>query len=658
MIFKRGLSTTVLFLILLMNISATNYYCDPVNGSMSNEGTETAPWSRLQDVFEAYKSFSGEDTIFLMKGNHGRPFVFGRHDEYVVIMPYREDTAIMESVWIGSASYWELNGIHITSELPDGKNVYSLYYLVYTEANSDHLVISNCRIYSCEDTWDWTRDDWFNRTASGFMLKSTETRLTHNQIRNINFAIEVRGQHTVVERNLIENFVGDAIRGLASYCIYEYNVVRNAYDVTGYNPSNEGPGNHDDGFQSYTSAVGGVEDVIRRVTLRNNIFISYTDSSQTEKTMMQGIACFDGYYTDWVVENNLIVTDSWHGISFLGLKHSKVANNTILSNPVKNPLTINNSPVDEMTPWIWIAPLKEDRGDGPSTDNIIRNNLVIQSKAGLNGYQNIYDQGVNTVVQNNITVPTGGEGDFFRDPGHLDYQLAQGSPAIDAGINIDLPMTDLVGQARLSGMSVDAGAYEYDDGNATAHAPLLYPIPDTSVREGDTLALAITAGDADGDALTFSVSPVLPFITLTCDSNGQATLTARPAAGHQGTYSLALTVTDGTFENSRNFLLVVQENPNLAVPAPGYGSILLYPNPVTKGHFFLRNQDRGTFKPVKLMIFDMTGKMLTDIPLMPDSGNVIQIKLPTKLQDGIYLVNIISAKGERITRTLVVRSSR
>ena len=33
---------------------------------------------------------------------------------------------------------------------------------------------------------------------------------------------------------------------------------------------------------------------------------------------MHGIGCFDGMFVDWVVENNVIITDHWHGITFAG----------------------------------------------------------------------------------------------------------------------------------------------------------------------------------------------------------------------------------------------------------------------------------------------------------------------------------------------------
>ncbi len=622
-----------------------NYYCDPVNGSMANDGSKETPWSTLQAVFEAHKSFAAGDTIFLIRGDHGKPYLFGRNSDYVVITPYATDTAVVESIRFSSASFWKVDGLHITSELPEGDDVYDMIFLVQTSSNSDHILFENCEVYSYADTKNWTRDDWFTRTSSGFMMKSSESGLLNNHILNINFAIVVEGQHTSVIGNTIENFVGDGIRGLASYCRYEYNVVKNCYDVTGYNASEEGPGNHDDGFQSYTSAVGGVEETVKEVILRNNIFISYTDPAQIEKSMMQGVGCFDGYFYKWTIENNLVVTDSWHGISFLGIEDSKIANNTVLSNPISNDLEVNGTPVDDMTPWIWIGPLKDDRGDGPSNDNIIRNNLIIQSKAGFNGNKAIYDQGVNTLVQNNTILPTGQEGSFFTGPQNLDFHLKAGSPAIDQGINIDLWNTDLDGHPRLAGTAVDAGAYEFDDGSFTEHAPVLDRIPDTLTKETDTLVLTITATDQDDDVLTFSLSPAVPFISFEDLGDGTAVLTARPEPGQYGTYKLTVTVSDGTHENIRNFVLTVEENPLSVSKISLAGQLTLYPNPVKENFFYLRKSQDLSFSPENILITDMSGKTVYSLEVPREWGSTLRIDLPHGLANGVYLLRISSGRG-------------
>ena len=50
--------------------------------------------------------------------------------------------------------------------------------------------------------------------------------------------------------------------------------------------------------------------------LRGNLFINFENPNQPLKGTLQGIGCFDGFFVDWVVENNVVVTNHWHGISF------------------------------------------------------------------------------------------------------------------------------------------------------------------------------------------------------------------------------------------------------------------------------------------------------------------------------------------------------
>ncbi len=652
--FKHILLQGILTLTLFSPLAATNYYCDPVNGNIGNDGSQAHPWNTLQAVFENHKTLAAGDTLFLMSGYHGTPLIYGRNGDYVVITRYRDDTARLGSLRFSSASYWMVDGVDISSELPDGKDVYDFYFLVQTSTNSDHIIFQNCNVYSNHGTEHWNRDDWFTRRASGFMLASTETQLIGNHIKNINFGVEIRGQHTVMTGNTIENFVGDAIRGLASYCTYEYNVVKNCYDITGYNPSEEGPGNHDDGFQSYTSAVGGVEETVKEVILRNNIFISYTDPGQIEKSMMQGIACFDGYYYNWIVENNLVVTDSWHGISFLGVEDTKIANNTVLNNPIDNPLVLNGTPVNDMTPWIWIGPLKEDRGGGPSGDNIIRNNLIIQSKAGFNGNQSIYDQGENTLIQNNREIPTGQEGSYFFNPQNLDYHLKTGSPAIDYGINIDLPANDPDKNPRLIGPAADAGAYEFQTNLAGVSAPVLDPVQNDSIQEGDTLIITVTASDADQDPLTFTLSPTLPFITFTDNSDGTATLTAKPAAGNYGNYTFTVVVSDGTYDNTRHFTLFIAQNPDLSTQDMTGNGIIIYPNPIRNGTLFIRPAD-ASFQSGKMVVTDISGRIIYTCNLSGKAvrDNTIRIEAPWLRKNGIYILKIISGSKQSTTKIVV-----
>ena len=85
--------------------------------------------------------------------------------------------------------------------------------------------------------------------------------LAWNWFQGSIFGISVSGANALVERNTVSNFSADGLRGLGNFGTFQYNVVKNCYDV------NE---NHDDGFQSWSVGTGGVGtgEVVGVVTVK------------------------------------------------------------------------------------------------------------------------------------------------------------------------------------------------------------------------------------------------------------------------------------------------------------------------------------------------------------------------------------------------------
>ena len=87
---------------------------------------------------------------------------------------------------------------------------------------------------------------------------------------------------------------------------------------------------------------------------------------------------------------------------------------------------------------------------------------------GHSDYQVITNP-VQTVVYSDIEGGYPGDGNIyyhplFMDSSALDYQLTEGSPCINAGINLpwmDPPATDLAGNERIYDDTVDMGCYEF-----------------------------------------------------------------------------------------------------------------------------------------------------------------------------------------------------
>ena len=57
---------------------------------------------------------------------------------------------------------------------------------------------------------------------------------------------------------------------------------------------------------------------VRDVVLRGNVIINNLNPDHPLHATLQGIGCFDGLFVNWVVENNVVITDHWHGISLYG----------------------------------------------------------------------------------------------------------------------------------------------------------------------------------------------------------------------------------------------------------------------------------------------------------------------------------------------------
>jgi hypothetical protein len=285
-----------------------------------------------------------------------------------------------------------------------------------------YLVLEDCDLATQDDCSTWTASQWDEQAASGIDASGDWVSVRRNTLRNVNFGISASGDHIIVEENLVENFCGDGLRGNGNDQLFAYNTVKNCYDV------NE---NHDDGFQSFS--VNGAPPR-ERITLRGNVIIGYSDPGQPHRGTLQGIGCFDGFYIDWIVENNIVATDHWHGITFLGATGCRVVNNTVVD-------LNDDSPGP---PWIMIDEHKDGR---PSSGCLIRNNIAasVNAAAGVTADHNLETTDWEAL---------------FVDYAGLDLHLQAGSAAVDAGTVDGAPSTDLEGRARPLGSAVDLGAYE------------------------------------------------------------------------------------------------------------------------------------------------------------------------------------------------------
>ena len=120
---------------------------------------------------------------------------------------------------------------------------------------------------------------------------------------------------------------------LGDHTIIEGDYIAEAYDLQ--------DGARRDGFQSWTTGPGGVgTGTVTGVIIRNNTIIAFTDPERRFAGQPTGNRDVDGFFEEWVVKNNVVITNHSHGITFLGARDCTVINNTVLdlSTPPTRPL--------------------------------------------------------------------------------------------------------------------------------------------------------------------------------------------------------------------------------------------------------------------------------------------------------------------------------
>jgi hypothetical protein len=152
---------------------------------------------------------------------------------------------------------------------------------------------------------------------------------------------------------------------------------------------------------------------------------------------------FDGPYVNFVIENNVIMIDQWHGITLMGAVDCKVINNTV----------VDPDPETRTGPcWIMVRGTKQDSKS--VSGSIVRNNIT----PGISKE----DTG-DTLFENNLLIKGMSREELntlFVDFNNRYLRLKEGSKAIDAGSNVDALKIDVLKHSRPKGNGIDVGAYE------------------------------------------------------------------------------------------------------------------------------------------------------------------------------------------------------
>lgn len=428
--------------------AGNTFYVDPIRGSMNDDGSSDRPWRTLQEVFEQGKietfdknggiknsggPVKGGDTILLRSGYHGDVTYDGAFNtSYITIAAEEGQEPKLKRLRFRGASKWIIRGLTISPSFafPFERVTLVDIFSRFGYGESSDIVIEDCFLYTVFDSTNWTANDWNTKACDGINLgmEGRDLVARNNHLLNVNFGLHGESTNALIEGNVVENFSGDGARATFHGVTIQYNTIKNCYAVNG---------NHDDGIQGYLANVGSGE--VRDVTIRGNIIINRSDPDQPHPGAMEGIGCFAGPYTRWRVENNVVMTDHWHGITIYRAGDCDVVNNTVFNKD------FHDGSSDRFS-WIQIS-----GGVNEATRNLIRNNIA-QS----------YTLGGTRTDDHNLTINPGTDVEqWFTDYQNDDLSLIEGSPAIDAGIGDGAPELDVTKKPRSFGHSWDVGAYEY-----------------------------------------------------------------------------------------------------------------------------------------------------------------------------------------------------
>ncbi len=404
---------------------AAEYTVDP-SAPSGGDGSRENPWDSLQEALDS-GSIADGDTVWLESGDFGELTISGvAHATGVTIAAAERAVPIFSHVLLRNSSGWTLRGLHVEGE--------GAGYLIDLDGDNAQVTVEGCSLRSSDDTSDWAAQDWIDRASGGISVDGTEMTVRNNHLLNVGYGISVGADLSLVEGNVIENFSRDGLRGLGDYSVFQYNIVKNCYAVDDH---------HDDGFQSWSVGADGSVGTgeVVGIVLRGNTIINYEDPNQPHRGTLQGIGCFDGTFVDWVVENNVVITDHWHGISLYGARDCTVANNTVLD--------LND--VDPGPPWIRVT---EHKDGTPPESCVVRNNLT----TALANSDTVTEE-------SNITFSMDEAREYFVDVDAFDLHLREGAAAIDSGSDAGAPELDRDRIPRPQGDGVDVGAYEWHDGS-------------------------------------------------------------------------------------------------------------------------------------------------------------------------------------------------
>lgn len=322
-------------------------HLDPSSGTLAGDGSAADPWPGLDEVIAAglMAQVEAGATLVLHDGLHGDVSLSGDNAELITITAAPGEQPQLARLVIREGSRWLIRGLTISpsfASAPYDGNIVSLG----ESGESSELIVEDCFVYTELDSSGWSVQQWMDAN-SGVLLGRHGTNLTlrNTHILNTRFGVSLTSYDSLCQGNLISNFSGDGIRVTRDGITVSDNVIKNAYVSDA-----DGDGNHDDAIQCFLFNVG--TGTVRDVTIRGNIIINREDDGQPYSNTLQAIGFFDGPLINFLVEDNIVLTIHWHGVSLYDAQGSTIRNNVCYSRWPDDP-----------RPWVMLGQ-KQDLADG------------------------------------------------------------------------------------------------------------------------------------------------------------------------------------------------------------------------------------------------------------------------------------------------------
>lgn len=288
------------------------------------------------------------DRIILGDGRHGSLSVTDMAFDPPVTLTARPGARpVLDQVVFLKAAGWVVDGVTVMPPSDAGQGG-SLVKVV----ESRDIVLDRMEVASAENARGWSAATWRERARSGIFLTGRDITVRRSRLGIVRHGIASRAEGARIEDNVIELFSGYGIRALGDGSAYVGNTIDTCVDVDG---------NHDDGFQSWSTGPDGTPGggVVRGVLVEGNVILN---GDHPLTCNLQGIGLFDGFFEDWTIRGNVVAVNHWHGITVMGGRRVRVEGNVV----------VDSEPGEPGAPWITVTAHKDGRA---SEDSEISGNV-------------------------------------------------------------------------------------------------------------------------------------------------------------------------------------------------------------------------------------------------------------------------------------------